>query len=144
MDDSIKQYLKEVDELITEKNMKVCLYTKKGNKLILLLNSNKRKEINDYLEKMEKDTEKLVIIQYVINTGKFLKGPINIICEIHKYVNGKRIEILSTTIFYLLEELVKRKFKWQDYKRIFNKLNKNLIPQTKSGKLSTISDVLKK
>ena len=141
MDKNMKEKLQSIDNEIVENNMRSCLYIKEGKTLRLLKKSNKRRDINDYLDKMKKDTCKLVVIQHMVNTGKFLKGPINIICEIHNYEDGKRIKALATNVYYTIDELENRGFKWEDYKRIFNKLNRNLIPETKTGKLPTISDV---
>lgn len=144
MDKDMKEYLQSIDDHIVKNNMRTCLYVKEGRTLKLLKKSNKRSDISEYIKNNKDFTGKLVIIQYQINTGKFFKGPINIICEIQEYINGKRTKEFVTSVYYLINELEERGFKWEDYKRIFNKLNRNLIPEIDSSKIPTISDVDKK
>jgi hypothetical protein len=143
MNPDLKEYLQSIDEYMVAHNMRTCLYKKEGRKLELVMKSNKRSDINAYLKTIGNVTGKYVVIQYQINTGKFFKGPMDITCEIHEYKNGKSIADTATMVYYLLTELETRGFKWGDYKRIFNKLDRGLIPQLEPGKflLPTISDV---
>lgn len=150
LNSKLKEYLTSIDELIVENEMKSNLYIKEGKILRLLKKSNKRQDINDHLRHLRETsvvTGKFVVIQYLINTGRrFIKGPMNIICEIHEYKDGIRIGVTCTNLFYLVSDLETRGFMWADYKRIFNKLNRRVIPPFGvDGKylLPTISDVLK-
>jgi len=66
-----------------------------------------------------------VIIHYAFQINKYLHGPLGMTCEI-KPINDKgkisKKDILVCSIKYLPEELQTRKWKSNDYKKLFNKL----------------------
>ncbi|RZK27139.1 MAG: hypothetical protein EOO43_00625 [Flavobacterium sp.] len=131
MDQEMKEYLQSIDDYLKENEMSACLYRKEGKTLRLVRKSNLRRDISEYF-KSHKDLDgKYTVFNYQINTGKFFKGPMNVICEIFDFKDGKTNYYNSkkaSLVFYLLSELEERGFRWEDYKRIFNKLNRGLIP----------------
>jgi uncharacterized protein YqgV (UPF0045/DUF77 family) len=149
MDNEMKEYVKSIEQWIRENGMMSNLYIKEEKTLKLLIKSNKRQDINEYLKRLREPgvaTGKYVVIQYSINTGvRFYIGPMNTICEIHEFKDGIMIEAISTNVFYLISDLETRGFIWADYKRIFNKLNRRVIKPFGVGNavFPTISDVLK-
>lgn len=116
-----------------------------GDDWTLIKHSNKRAVINEHLKNLRRGkndlTGRFVVIQQIVNTGQYFKGPINIICEIHCYEQGKRISMDATNVFYTVSELETRGFKLNDYITIANMLISNKLPSAREGKLPTASEL---
>ena len=90
---------------------------------------------------MNRLTGEVVLIYYVFNYKKFFKGPLNIVCEIYNYRDGRQINATSVQVFYTIDELYSRGFKWGDYKIVYDKLLTGDLLPVSSGRVFTVSSL---
>jgi hypothetical protein len=138
MDPKLEKYLIRLKGKMDDNESRFTSYIKSGAKLVKIGSGTSKREVNqtvtDYMDEYEvEEGDVFVIIHYGFFYRVFLHGPLIMTCEI-KPINDKgkisKKDMLVTNIHYLEDELKTRKWKSNDYKKLFNKLYTNKL---KSG-----------
>jgi len=129
MDPKLEKYLIRLKGKMDDNESRFTSYIKSGAKLVKIGSGTSKREVNqtvtDYMDEYEvEEGDVFVIIYYMFHFGSYLHGPVIMTCEI-KTINDKgkitRKESKASILHYLTEELQTRKWKSNDYKKLFNK-----------------------
>ena len=130
MDSELKTYLTKLKQKMDDNETLLVSYIKDGAKLVKIgsdtTKSGINKTITNYIDEYEvNEDDVFIVIYYTFHYNKYLHGPLIMTCEI-KPINEKgkisKRDSLVGNIHYLESELINRKWKSNDYKKLFNKL----------------------
>lgn len=139
MNEDLKKYVERIKKRLMDREEMLNVYYKDGRKLVKLFSSNSRKtiiqQLKDYVNEYEqKEGDEYILIAFGAQTKSFLHGPIFINCSIIVVNSKLNININSSkgsSIRYTIHDLETRGYKNGDYKRLYNKMKKGLLLDSK-------------